>query len=232
MELPNEIWYNVFSFLTQKSMSKFSSLLNLYDLSAEELELMHTSEYLLIDAASNDYVKLMKLLIKAGANVNIQETFDKRRALHFASAYGHKDCLELLIKSDANVNVQNKFGETPLHFASMDGHTECIELLINAGANVNIQDNDGWTALHFASYSGHEDCVELLIKAGANVNVLSHQELSTALHFASSFGHEDCVDLLIKAGTDVNIKNKYGRTALDLASIKDNIKLLISHPSQ
>jgi len=30
----------------------------------------------------------------------------------------------------------------------------------------------------------------------------------------------------------VNIKNKYGRTALDLASIKDNIKLLISHPSQ
>ena len=233
MDLPNEIWYNVFSFLTQQSKSKFSSLWNLHNLSTKEIKLIHKSDDLLIEAASYDYVKLIKLLIKTGGvDVNVQDIFDKRRLLHFVSNYGHKDIVELLIKAGAEVNVQCKFGNTPLHYASMDGHTECIELLIKAGADVNIQDSDGWTVLHFASYGGYKDIVDLLIKAGANVNLLSHQEFNTALHFASSFGHKDCVELLIKAGTDVNIKNKYGRTALDLESIKDNIKLLISHPSQ
>jgi len=207
MDLPNEIWYNVFSFLTQQSKSKFSSLWNLYNLSTKEIELMFTSDDLWFKAIEKGYIKLIKLLIKYGdIDVNIQDVFDERRPLHFASYDGHTEIVKLLIKAGADLNVQNKFGETPLHFANMDGHKDCIELLINAGADVNIQDNDGWTALHFASYSGYKDIVELLINAGVNVNLLSYQEFNTALHFASSYGHKDCVELLIKAGTDVSIK--------------------------
>lgn len=54
MNLPTELWYNTFSFLTQKSLSKFSSLWNLHNLSIKEIELIHCSlDNLLINIAKN-----------------------------------------------------------------------------------------------------------------------------------------------------------------------------------
>jgi len=132
MNLPNELWYNTFSFLTQKSQSKFSCLLNLYNLSTEEIELIWSSSNLWFDTASKGYSKLIKLLIKAGGvNVNIQDK-DNLTPLHLASNRGNKDCVELLIKAGANVNIQNCFDNTALHLASNRGNKDCVELLIKA----------------------------------------------------------------------------------------------------
>jgi len=169
MNLPNEIWYNVFSFLTQQSQSKFSSLLNLYNLSAEEIELMYNSNNLWVDTSCNGYVNLMKFLIKAGVNINIQNNHGWT-ALHLASRFGKKEIVELLIKvAGVNVNIQDNDGKTALHEASRYGYKDCVELLIKVGGvNVNIQNNDGSTALHYACYHGYKEIVELLIKSGAN----------------------------------------------------------------
>jgi len=168
MNLPIEIWYNVFSFLSQQSQSKFSSLWNLHNLCAGEIELMWYSNDLWFDSAYKGYIKLMKLLIKVGVNVNKQDIYLRRTALHYACFFGKKEIVEILIKAGANVNIQDNLDDTALHFASRFGHKEIVELLIKAGADVNIQEIDGSTALDYASNCGYKEIVELLIKSGAN----------------------------------------------------------------
>ena len=201
MDIPNELWYTVFSFLTQKSMSKFSCLLNLHNLSTKEIKLTHRSNDLWFNAARKGYTKLIKLLIKYGdVDVNKQDNRGYT-ALHLASLYGYKDCVELLIKSGGNLNKQCNNDWTALHWASRYGYKDCVELLIKSGADLNKQDIYGYTSLHEASRNGHKECVKLLIKAnGININKKDNDG-DTALHKASKFGHKDCLELLVKAGT-------------------------------
>jgi len=171
MNLPNELWYNIFYFLTQRSQTKFSSLWNLNNLSTEEIQLMWSSNDLWFDTAKNGYIKLMKLLIKAGGiNINKQDNYGDT-VLHKACRYGHKDCLELLIKAGAKLNIQSNFGYAALHCASIHNRKDCVELLIKAGCvDVNIQTNDGCTALVFAIRYDHKEIIELLIKYNTNLN--------------------------------------------------------------
>ena len=145
MDLPNELWYNVFSLLTQQSQSKFSCLWNLHNLSTEEIELVWSSNDLWFDTAKNGYTKLMNFLIKAGADVNKQNYCDYT-ALHWSAYNNHKECVELLIKAGADINIQGRSGNTALHYVCIHQHSICkdiIKLLIKAGADLNIQNNDG-----------------------------------------------------------------------------------------
>ena len=144
MTFPTELWFHVFSFLTQKSQAKFSCILNLYNLSTEEIQLLWSSNDLWFDCARKGYTKLIQLLIQDGADINGQNKYGNT-ALHFASYYSHKDCLETLLRAGAGVNVQDNRGWTALYWASYYSHKDCLEALLRAGADVNIQDNLGHT---------------------------------------------------------------------------------------
>jgi len=232
MNLPNELWYNVFYFLTQKSMSKFSCLWNLHNLSTEEIELIHRSIDLLIESAEKGYTKLIKLLIKAGSvNVNIQ-LYVGYTALHLASIHGRKEIVELLINAGADLNIQDNDGNTALYWASIRGHTECIELLIKAGSvNINIQNYYGKTALHEASRYGYKEIVELLIKAGVNVSIQSNNGY-TALLLAAKFNQKTIIESLLNSRLidNINFQDIDGNTAFHYVcqhGLKNSIKLLL-----
>ena len=193
MDLPNEILFNVFSFLTQQSQSKFSCLWNLHNLSKEEIELIHRSNNLWFDTASKGYVKLMKLLIQIGVNVNIQTSLGDT-SLHFASSNGHKEIVEILIKTDGiNINKQNNDGCTALHYASHNGFEECVKLLIENGADLNIHDNNNETALHWASESYGKKCTELLLSHGSNINSKNNHG-NTSLHISVKNNNKENIE--------------------------------------
>jgi len=129
MQLPTEIWYNVFSFLSQKSMSKFNSLLNLHNFDIEEIELLHDSNDLWFDIVRKGYIKSMKFLIKAGGiNINKQNN-GGWTALHLASYNSHEKIVELLIKAGADINIQDNNNYTAFDWANMCSHKEIVELL-------------------------------------------------------------------------------------------------------
>lgn len=70
------------------------------------------------EAANFGFVNYVKILIEAGANMNVK----------------------------GGEHENSNAGMTPLVDACINGHLEVIEVLLNAGAQVQIQDATGWTA--------------------------------------------------------------------------------------
>jgi ankyrin repeat protein len=75
------------------------------------------------------HIKIVKLLIKAGADINSQgsDDIDRHTALHCASDL---PIVKLLIKAGADVSIKDLHGETALQWASFQGRTKIVEFLI------------------------------------------------------------------------------------------------------
>lgn len=93
---------------------------------------------------------LMKLLLKAGANV-FEPNVSGFTPLHFAAGRGFTDAVQLLIDKGADVsanyigdperdfwdtNPSSQGVDTPLHYAATNGHVGVLGLLVKAGARV------------------------------------------------------------------------------------------------
>jgi ankyrin repeat protein len=93
-------------------------------------------------AASWGEVEITRMLIDAGANVNLQDKWGKT-SLHWAAFYGQVEIVRMLIGAGANVNLQTNGGWTPLHWAARRGEVEIARMLIDAGARKDIPNEDG-----------------------------------------------------------------------------------------
>jgi ankyrin repeat protein len=116
---------------------------------------------------------LVKELIKAGADVNMQVTDvaipgnSNYTALHCAASKCYTTIIMELIKGGADVNIASSDGTTPLHMAAEKGHEAGVVALMYAGADINAVMRDGHTPLSVAVHKKHERIVELLKHFGA-----------------------------------------------------------------
>ena len=176
-------------------------------------------------STQDSHIETVKLLIKAGTNPNIAVSWGASH-LHIAAREGHLEVMRLLIKeAGANPNVAHEVDRrTPLRFAAENGDTDSVRLLLEAGADPNLTDDSGISPLHMAALCA-SDCIKLLLAAGADPNVTCEDRF-TPLHWASyapyqkgtSMSLPDVCHLLIAYGADISIKNKNGRTPLDIAT--------------
>jgi len=115
---------------------------------------------------------LVKELIKAGADVNMQVTDvaipgnSNYTALHCAASKCYTTIIMELIKGGADVNIASSDGTTPLHMAAEKGHEAGVVALMYA-ADINAVMRDGHTPLSVAVHKKHERIVELLKHFGA-----------------------------------------------------------------
>ena len=117
----------------------------------------------------------------------------------------------------------------PIHLAAEGGHAEVISLLVAKGANVNqvIEGGPGEGAgmypIHLAAAGENAEVISLLLAKGANVNQVVEGgpgEGASPLHVAALGGHVEVVTRLLQAGADKAMKDKSGKTALDIARDK------------
>uniref|UniRef100_A0A0G4HY28 Uncharacterized protein n=1 Tax=Chromera velia CCMP2878 TaxID=1169474 RepID=A0A0G4HY28_9ALVE len=182
----------------------------------------------LMRAAYNGHTEIVRLLIEAKANLDLQDKRG-RTALISASEAGHTEIVHLLINAKAELDrlsfTPDEYSllrdgqETALIRASSKGHTDIVRLLIDAKADINAKSESGTALLRAASRSS-EEIVRLLLEAGADVNISSESDRMTPLMYASGSGYSRIVPLLLNAKACVNTQDKRGTTALMWAASK------------
>lgn len=114
--------------------------------------------------------EMVELLIKGGANVNIENHFGDSPLLQ-AVYRGNHGLVEMLIKHGADLNHRNRFGDTPLQEAVNRDLIVMVALLVERGADINAQGRHGDTVLHTAVRRGNRAMVRMLVQAGAVLDV-------------------------------------------------------------
>ncbi|MBE6417237.1 MAG: LysM peptidoglycan-binding domain-containing protein [Akkermansiaceae bacterium] len=165
------------------------------------------------------------LLLAAGANAQQGNTYNWT-PLHWAAEKGMNRCVQLLLAAGAKPDPAHAGGETPLYWAMMHGHTQCAKLLIDAGANALCTHTTGWPLLHETTWRNYTGCVQLLLDAKVDINEKTANSGRTALFFAAVKGYTECLQILLAAGADVAVKDKEGKTAIDVAANDECRKLL------
>ena len=173
-------------------------------------------------AAFNENPDIARLLIAAGAEVNVQTYLDKYTPLHTAAEdNSNPEVIRVLIAAGANVDAQDYDGFVPLQLAIPYNDNPAIALaFIQGGANVNIPDNFGNSILHrTVTYNDSmRDLLEALLNAGANVNARTNLD-HTPLHYAA--GHNagtGVITILIERGATVDPRDHGGFTPLHHAA--------------
>lgn len=125
-------------------------------------------------------------------------------------------------------NYENKFNYDSTISNSYSRYYKVVELLLKKGASANFLREDGTTALHYAVSYCDIDLVNLLIKYGADVNVENINgwtPLLIALKYECGI---NIVEVLLDNGSSINSKNIYGQSAMELASSKDILQMIVS----
>jgi ankyrin repeat protein len=158
-------------------------------------------------ACHHHNIKLVKMLIESGVDVNVCTHLVGTPLLEACSNPCAKtaELVELLLKNGANHvdhdnhdNQQKLHGITPLATLChrSDGDVAAIPLLIAAGADVNeLLMKDG-SALHIAVVNGHIRAVEELMKLGADPK-LAREDGLTPLELAANKGNLEILKLLV-----------------------------------
>ena len=190
-------------------------------------------------AAKGGHLKVMRLLIDHGADVNARTRDGKFTPLVEAAGSREPAAVKLLLEAGAKpdgfelgqacwlgrteaVKLLLTAGVNPdagIVSAAHGGHVEIVRLLLERGANVNIKSKDGDTALQRGALQGGLTTVQLLLGAGADPNVADNVG-DTPLHKAvSGDGDLARVKLLVAAGAKLDVPNKEGITPVRLAAL-------------
>ena len=169
-----------------------------------------TEESLLVEAAKNGQVEVVRTLLAEGADPN-QAAGDGMTALHWAAERGHAQVTRLLLSGGADVEAKTRVGGyTPLHLASRRGSASIARALLEAGADPHVTTaNTGVTPLHLAAEAvGGSEIVRILLGAGADVDARETSSGQTPLMFAAAYDRAEAVAVLLRHAADPDARTK------------------------
>ena len=92
-------------------------------------------------AARSGHVEVMKILIKAGANLDsVGEA--GMRPIHFAANAFREAAIVCLIEAGADVNAKDNAGNTPLMVSAARGVLACSKIMLEGGGDHTIINNE------------------------------------------------------------------------------------------
>lgn len=176
----------------------------------------------LINAAYEGHLEIVELLIKAGANVNMQESWGNT-ALACAAISGYEEIVKKLIAAHAYLDTPGFQDNTALSYAAELETNNITKMLVEAGADINFPSGYN-NPLFVAARHGRLETVKYLISKGANVNIADEsgnpllvcliENLNFCRDESQSANMESIFRLLIEAGANVNAVNAKGENAL------------------
>ena len=211
-------------------------------------------------AAEHDQLDITQELVKRGAKLNIPDHYlytpihwacgqNKKNTLeylltnkkiemelpdkwgsvplHTAAANGYLNIVKTLHLSGANLNCLETDNKQPVHVAALNGHLSVVKYLLTNKASLNTDDT-GALPLHRAAQAGHTDVVNYLLTT-KNINLMTLNK-QTPLHLAVLGSHLETTRLLLENSASIIIRNKKGKTALEIAT--NNLKTISQSTDQ
>ncbi|KAI1172785.1 hypothetical protein F4777DRAFT_560499 [Nemania sp. FL0916] len=155
----------------------------------------------LVFAARTGTIKVTRLLLNAGADVNWQTCGDER-AIEAAARHKRTNLVQFLLEHGAVVNppAQLKKGATALQYAAIYGDLQLARFLVDRGADINALPGIQWgrTALEGAAEYGRLDVARFLLERGANLKGGMREQLVRSIFFARSRGHSALADHIMQ----------------------------------
>ncbi|MFN7936433.1 MAG: ankyrin repeat domain-containing protein [Bryobacteraceae bacterium] len=155
----------------------------------------------IVDAARAGDLETIRLLLKAGADVNAAGA-NNITALSEATLFGRRDIVRLLLDNGASHKGGVAMQKMPiLSLAAIRGDLAIARMLVTAGAEVNATDAHGGTPLMWAAYSDRLNpaLVSYLLQAGADAKARNNAGES-ALDWSLRRGDTVVAKMLRKAG--------------------------------
>lgn len=181
---------------------------------------------ILHEASCSNDGELVKVLLKAGARINMQDKNGSTRLI-LALHHNHLNLAQELVNANADVNIENRAGLTPLHLAvSKKRSFNIVENLIKKGAASNTTDYvHRCTPLHYAVWFGRRKNVKALCKTNAHID--SQNKIgATPLMIAVSRGFSAICQKLIDHGANPSAKLDNGVSVDQLTQNQEILEII------
>ena len=147
-------------------------------------------------ATMYNQLKVVKVLIEKGMDINGDCTDSGYTALMLTSLWGRVATVEYLCKhpSLGCINARSRHGYTALHYSCGDGRDiQITKILLEAGADPRITDSEGRTPLERALSQNNQGVVPLLEVGEQKQVYLSYWPSASHFHHLS-FSHTNTTD--------------------------------------
>lgn len=156
-------------------------------------------------------------------------------ALHYLARRQDLPAAQYLIEKGANIEATDKDGNTCLMNACYGNNLELVKLLLKGKEHINKANGKGETALLIALQRSSSEVVALLLAQGADTRAVSKKGVNVIEALLASYnprkkGNDEDFDqkavLLKQYLVALQGANAHGDTALHMAVVKGNLKLV------
>ena len=166
-------------------------------------------------ASTEGYASVVKLLLDAGADVELTGG-SRGTALSTAAYHGHNEVIRMLIPRSF---PWWRHG-TALREATEGGHNETVKLLLEEGADINSPYGCGENLARAIS-KGHESVARIFFNHGASI------EPCRAMSLAAGEGHINLVELLIERQSKDIEARSWVQRGIEAAACGDHEDIVI-----
>lgn len=188
-----------------------------------------------------DMVRALNALKMSLSKDNVEQLLDQKdffnqrdkdgmTLLMHAACYGAEKSLIQLLKSGANPHLHDNGGNKPLHWAVTMGKLRSTEILLYFGADPMSRNNAGASALTLAALKSDSSIAARLIDYGADPNSPDGKG-DFPLHKAVASGLVETTRFLLYAGASKEMRNRDGKTPLELGAKPEMVKVFQDHHS-
>ena len=139
-------------------------------------------------AARKGNVRVIEVLIKHGADLEVKVGGEDSTPLEVAIFNDNFEAAKALLEGGANANAKP--------FLTKKRESQYVRLFLKHGANVNQKTSEGWTALHDAARHNDVETAGILLENGADINARDNKN-ETPFDIASQQISIDVLELLL-----------------------------------
>ncbi|CAH1785968.1 unnamed protein product [Owenia fusiformis] len=182
----------------------------------------------IIWATEHKHEKVVKYLVKQGANPNLRD-HEENTGLHWAAYSGCVANMELFLDCGCSPEAVNEHGDRPLHIASRQDHYEAVALLLIRGADSQARNNENELPINCCLDSTSK--VYLALEVNKHLKDLATNKLhkpTRLLHRDVSCGKEATPIPCVNGSDSENFPQDYMYLVANVETIPMNINKIVT----